>query len=94
MAGPALGGFLIAFSDFSSVYALGAALELVFVLLRLAASRAFDWRLRDVWDGIGTIAVAVAVARAVPGLRSLPRCTRSSRKRVTRRGGPQRIRFR
>lgn len=33
VAGPALGGFLIAFADFSSVYVLGAALELVFVLL-------------------------------------------------------------
>lgn len=33
VAGPALGGFLIAFTSFSSVYAFGAALELVFVLL-------------------------------------------------------------
>ncbi|HEX2852273.1 MAG TPA: MFS transporter [Opitutaceae bacterium] len=33
VAGPALGGFLIAAGDFASVYALSGALELVFVLL-------------------------------------------------------------
>jgi MFS family permease len=33
VAGPALGGFLIAFGDFASVYALSGALELIFVLL-------------------------------------------------------------
>ena len=33
MAGPALGGFLVAFADFPAVYLLGAALELVFLRL-------------------------------------------------------------
>lgn len=33
MAGPALGGFLIAFTDFPPVYGLAAALELTFLLL-------------------------------------------------------------
>jgi MFS family permease len=33
VAGPAIGGFLIAFADFSSVYVFGAVLELIFVLL-------------------------------------------------------------
>jgi len=33
MAGPALGGFLIAFTDFSAVYALAAATELTFLFL-------------------------------------------------------------
>ena len=32
MAGPALGGFLVAFADFPTVYLLGAALELAFLL--------------------------------------------------------------
>ena len=33
MAGPAIGGFLVAFADFPTVYVLGAALELAFLLL-------------------------------------------------------------
>ena len=33
MAGPTLGGFLVAFADFPAVYALGAALDVAFLLL-------------------------------------------------------------